>query len=91
MKCPHCQSGEINKNGRRQGRQNYICKHCGKQFLDCYKPRGYPLEIRNICINMRKSGMKYREIEKISGISHNTIILWMQQMSSAGESAKQQE
>jgi hypothetical protein len=34
MKCPQCQSTSYRKNGRRKGRQNYLCKNCGRQFLE---------------------------------------------------------
>lgn len=33
MKCPDCQSTQINKNGRRLGKQRYLCKDCGRQFV----------------------------------------------------------
>jgi len=32
MKCPHCQSKRLSKNGHRHGKQRYLCKNCGKQF-----------------------------------------------------------
>jgi len=32
MKCPHCRSQELSKNGYRRGKQCYRCKDCGKQF-----------------------------------------------------------
>lgn len=33
MKCPHCQSQQLSRNGYRRGKQCYICKECGKQFV----------------------------------------------------------
>ncbi len=30
--CPACGSTELRKNGRRQGKQRYACKDCGRQF-----------------------------------------------------------
>lgn len=33
MKCPHCQSSQLSRNGHRRGRQCYLCKGCGKQFV----------------------------------------------------------
>ncbi len=33
IRCPRCGSGDFSRNGRRSGRQNYICKSCGRQFL----------------------------------------------------------
>ncbi|MDZ8183264.1 MAG: NYN domain-containing protein [Nostoc sp. ChiSLP02] len=34
MKCPRCDSTSYRKNGRRNQKQNYLCKSCGKQFLE---------------------------------------------------------
>jgi len=34
MKCPHCQSEQLSKNGYRRGKQCYLCKECGKQFVN---------------------------------------------------------
>ena len=34
MKCPHCQSQQLSKNGYRRGKQCYRCKECGKQFVE---------------------------------------------------------
>lgn len=33
MICPHCQSDQLSRNGRRRGKQCYLCKRCGKQFV----------------------------------------------------------
>lgn len=34
MKCPYCQSSRLSKNGHRHSKQRYLCKDCGKQFLE---------------------------------------------------------
>lgn len=35
LHCPTCTSGEIVKNGRiHNGKQNYRCKTCGRQFVE---------------------------------------------------------
>jgi len=39
MKCPRCESTLYSKNGRRNDKQNYLCKNCGKQFLEPVFPR----------------------------------------------------
>ena len=33
IKCPHCSSKEISKNGHKGKTQRYICKHCKKSFV----------------------------------------------------------
>jgi IS1 family transposase/transposase-like protein len=35
LKCPHCQSPNIVRNGKKRNLiQNYLCKACGKQFIN---------------------------------------------------------
>ncbi|GBO54551.1 transcriptional regulator, TetR family [Pseudanabaena sp. lw0831] len=34
MKCPHCHSSCLSKNGHRHNKQRYLCKDCGRQFLE---------------------------------------------------------
>jgi len=35
---PQCQSPKYNKNGHiHNGKQNYQCKDCGRQFVDCFE------------------------------------------------------
>jgi predicted SprT family Zn-dependent metalloprotease len=34
MICPYCDSSRLSKNGHRHGKQRYLCKDCGKQFLE---------------------------------------------------------
>lgn len=40
LACPSCYSHNLKKNGRRQNRQNYLCKDCGRQFIEtmAYRP-----------------------------------------------------
>ncbi len=38
MKCVHCQSTQLSKNGYRRGKQCYLCKGCGKQFVQSETP-----------------------------------------------------
>lgn len=32
--CPNCKSRDIKKNGKKNGIQRYVCKHCNKYFSD---------------------------------------------------------
>ncbi|WP_431193666.1 IS1/IS1595 family N-terminal zinc-binding domain-containing protein [Trichocoleus desertorum] len=34
MKCPYCHSSRMSKNSHRYHKQRYLCKDCGKQFLE---------------------------------------------------------
>lgn len=74
--CPYCHSDRIAKNGRQQNKQRYICRGCSRQFIDRYVERGYPLEIRQKCLDLHQQGVSFREIERRTGVSHNTVINW---------------
>jgi AcrR family transcriptional regulator len=77
MICPDCQSDRVAKNGRQQDKQRYICRECGRQFLDRYVQRGYPLEIRHKCLDLHAQGIGFREIERQTGVNCNTVINWV--------------
>ncbi len=55
--CPKCESTDIRKNGHRQGKQRYVCKDCGREFVMSSsakaedKPKSQlssPVETRNV-------------------------------------------
>jgi AcrR family transcriptional regulator/transposase-like protein len=82
MICPDCQSDRVAKNGKQQSKQRYICRGCGRQFVDRYVKRGYPLEIRQKCLDFHAQGISFREIERSTGVSHNTVINWVKSIDS---------
>ncbi len=77
MICPHCQSDRVAKNGHHQDKQRYICRACSRQFIDRYTIRGYPPETKQKCLDLHQQGMSFREIERQTGVSHNTAINWV--------------
>jgi AcrR family transcriptional regulator len=77
MICVNCSSDRVAKNGHRHGKQRYICRACGKQFADEYSQRGYPPETKQHCLSLHQQGMSFREIERQTGVSHNTVINWV--------------
>jgi AcrR family transcriptional regulator len=85
MICPDCQSDRVAKNGKQQGAQRYICRGCGRQFVDRYVERGYPLEIRHKCFALHQQGISFREIERSTGVSHNTVINWVKNTQSKSD------
>ncbi|MBR8839474.1 MAG: IS1 family transposase [Stigonema ocellatum SAG 48.90 = DSM 106950] len=79
MNCPKCGTNEIRKNGHRRGKQNYQCKNCGRQFLECYSEVGYSKKVKESCLNMYLNGNGFRAIERITKVNHNTVIRWVRQ------------
>lgn len=95
MHCPYCKSTDIRKNGKRKSKQNHICTHCGRQFIDIYNPpKGYSDEIKQQCLKLYVNGMGFRAIEReclrgessprkhsrSTGVHHTTIIYWIKQL-----------
>lgn len=75
--CPNCGSNTFVKAGIVNERQRFKCKKCnyfftvnklGKQIDDYYVNKSLQLYLE---------GLTYREIERILGISHVTIMNWV--------------
>lgn len=75
--CPNCSSNSYIKSGIVNQRQRYKCKDCnyyfsvdkiGKKIDDYYV---------NKALQLYLEGLTYREIERILGISHVTILNWV--------------
>ncbi len=75
--CPKCDNLKIIKSGIVNSRQRYHCKKChyyfsvnklGKQIDDYYVIKALQLYLE---------GVSYREIERILGISHVSVMNWV--------------
>lgn len=75
--CPNCDSLEYVKSGIINNRQRYKCKACnyfftvnkiGKKIDEYYVTKALQLYLE---------GLTYREIERILGISHVSIMNWV--------------
>lgn len=75
--CPKCTSKNLVKSGVVKLRQRYHCKDCnyfftveklGKQMNSYYVVKALQLYIE---------GISYREIERILGVSHVSVINWV--------------
>lgn len=80
MKCPKCGSSHIRKNGKRGDKQNHICADCGRQFIDHYSVLGYSQDVKKICLKMYCNGMGFRQIERCTDVSHNSVINWVKEV-----------
>ncbi|WP_339894815.1 hypothetical protein [uncultured Algibacter sp.] len=75
--CPNCGSDHFVKSGIVSNRQRYKCKKCnyffsvnkiGKKIDDYYVNKSLQLYLE---------GLTYREIERILGVSHVSIMNWV--------------
>ena len=65
----------------KRGKQNHICVDCLRQFVIRNKtPRGYSDAFKQGCLKMYVNGMGLRGIERVKGVHHTTVILWIKQV-----------
>jgi transposase-like protein len=70
--CPHCQGAKIKKNGKKSyGKQNYLCKTCGRQFIGDHALgyKGCHSSMIKRIVLMKVRGIGVRDISVIEGIS----------------------
>ncbi len=75
--CPNCSSDHYVKSGIINDRQRYKCKKCnyfftvnkvGKKIDDYYV---------NKALQLYLEGLTYREIERLLGVSHVSVLNWV--------------
>jgi len=77
MRCAHCESEKLVKNGKsRHGSQRWLCRQCGKT---CGERDGRRVEegVRESAIAHYLEGAGQRSIERLLGVSHNSVMNWV--------------
>ena len=81
MNCPECKSTKIQKNGKKRGKQNYLCVQCGRQFITEYNQyQGYSDEFKKECLKLYVNGMGFRAIERVKGVHNTTVMAWVKEV-----------
>jgi hypothetical protein len=75
--CPKCKTDEINKSGIVKQRQRFHCKKCGYHFS--VEKEGKSIDPYYVikALQLHIEGVTYREIERILGVSHVSVINWV--------------
>jgi transposase-like protein len=84
MECKYCQSTQIVKHGKANGKQRYLCKDCGHKFFEgsAFPRMRTESRIISASIDMYFEGLSTRkiqtQIEKIFGVhvSQVTVMNW---------------
>ena len=77
MKCQHCQSETVVKNGNsRHGRQRWLCRGCGKTSGEKDHRRVEPQK-RASALAHYLEGVGLRATERLVGVSHNAVMNWV--------------
>ena len=75
--CPNCNSDNYIKSGIVNNRQRYKCKSCGYFFSVNKMGKKIDDYYVNKALQLYLEGLTYREIERILGISHVSIMNWV--------------
>lgn len=79
LNCPRCQSAHMRKVGiSRHGHQRWLCKDCGRTFGE----KNYRMidpATKEKALAMYAEGVSARAIERLLGVSHNSVLGWVRQ------------
>lgn len=74
--CPKCQSIEVVKNGKVQGKQKDKCNSCSLQFTRL-TPRGRPAQEKAMAVTLYTLGLSIRAIARLIGVSPTAVLKWI--------------
>jgi transposase-like protein len=76
--CPSCQSsGPFVKSGVIKDRQRYHCKACNYHFTVLKQGKSIDPYYVVKALQLHMEGVSYREIERLLGVSHVTVLNWV--------------
>jgi IS1 family transposase/transposase-like protein len=72
--CPSCGSEEVSRNGQnRHGKQNYLCRDCGRQFVDNPTWKAITTEQQGLIDRMLLERISLAGIARVLQISEDTV------------------
>ena len=81
MKCSRCESENSIKSGFTRGKQRFECKDCHCHFVES-SPKAGAEEHRQV-VKLYCSGVSFRQIARLQGVSHTTARRWVQRFANA--------
>ena len=76
--CPHCLGTKVVCNGKKKnGKQNILCRGCGKQFQLTYENKACIQENKELVLKMLCRGSGVRDVEAVCGVSKPTVLRWI--------------
>ena len=81
MKCKRCKSTQMKKNGKREGKQCYLCKSCKHQFTS---ELGRHTEWEEkMAVSLYAVGLSFRTIASLFCVHNTTIYRWIRDYAKA--------
>ena len=81
MKCKRCLSEHTVKNGKREGKQYYLCRGCKHQFF--LEKERYSKEERHLAVMLYCLGLSFTAIGKILHVHASTVMRWVRRYTQA--------
>lgn len=75
--CPNCKSKHYVKSGLINGKQRFKCKDCNYHFTVGKVGKEIDAYYVSKALQLYLEGLTYREIERILGVSHVSVINWV--------------
>jgi hypothetical protein len=75
--CPKCHKSDVVKSGIVKGRQRFHCKLCNYYFTVLKEGKNIDPYYVIKALQLYIEGVSYREIERILGISHVSVMNWV--------------
>jgi transposase-like protein len=73
--CPRCRAAHVVRNGHnRAGSPNFLCRGCGRQFVERPKKGPVPEATRDLVRRLLRERMSLRGIARATGLSRS----WLQ-------------
>ncbi|MES2380373.1 MAG: hypothetical protein V4538_04980 [Bacteroidota bacterium] len=79
IKCPKCATDKVIKSGIVQDRQRHKCKSCGYFFTVDKLGKRIDNYYVTKSIQLYYEGLSYRDIERLLGVSHVSVMNWVKQ------------
>ena len=73
-KCPKCENMQTVRNGIVNGRQRFRCKECHYNFTVDKVSKGISTYYVIKALQLYIEGVSYREIERLLGVSHVSVM-----------------
>ena len=77
--CPYCEeeTRQVKAGKNASGTQRYKCQHCRRRYTPEPQEVGYPDELRQQAVRLSVDGVNYRRIARQLGVSHVSVMNWV--------------
>ena len=77
IRCSHCGSHWIVKDGRSRSKQTYRCRECHYRFTPDGNRHYYSEQVKRDALSMYCEGMSVSAISRVTGIKLGTVHSWV--------------